>query len=145
MIQLIWSYFFPVSLGSATGHAIRGAAAMDKSSHSIDVDGSEFVETMCEAVRARKRLKLVDKRGKIYGLSDFRLLEVHAVGYAPGGFLVARVWEVANYAIDRSESRWELLRLSNVVDCKLVDEHSKAPRPGYRRDDPSFKEILCQT
>ncbi len=117
---------------------------MSEGNQGPTIDGHEFIETICSALRAGKRLKVVDRRGKIYGKDDFRLVEVHAVGFAHGGFAAARVWEIANFEIAHTESRWELLHLSNVAECKMIDERSRAPRPGYRRDDPGMKEILCQ-
>ncbi|WP_095087640.1 hypothetical protein [Mesorhizobium sophorae] len=108
-------------------------------------DGHEFIDTFCSALRTGKRLKVIDKRGKIYRLEDFRILEVHAVGLTYNGSApAARVFEVANFAIDPSESRWELLRLSNVLECKVTDEKSHAPRQGYRLDDPDMRQILCR-
>ena len=107
-------------------------------------DSQQVIETMCAALRAGRRVKIVDRRGRIYGTENFRLLEVHAVGYAHGGFPVARVWEVAGFAFGKGEPRWEFLRLSNVVECNVTEERSKAPRSGFQRDDAALKEVFCQ-
>jgi hypothetical protein len=90
----------------------------------------------CEALKNKKCIEL-RYSGKL------RVVEIHAVGYTKDNNPIMRIWQVREVNAGSSPS-WKLLRLDEVESARVVEEESKAPRPGYKRGDPAMQRILCQ-
>jgi hypothetical protein len=96
-----------------------------------------FISTAAEAVATSRRLEL-----RYDGYT--RVVEVHACGYTAEGNAVMRVWQVRGGSTSGERTGWKLLRLDEARALDLLDEVSKAPRPGYRRGDGAMARIVRQ-
>ena len=96
-----------------------------------------LMQTACEALRSRKCLEL-----SYDGYS--RLVEVHAVGLKRERHAVARVWQVSGGSVSNEPIGWKLLRLDEAERGHMSEHDSRAPRPGYKRNDPVMVQIRCQ-
>lgn len=95
------------------------------------------LERACEALKAGKLLELN------YG-EFIRHVEVHAAGRDGSGIELMRVWQVSGGRKGRERSGWKLLRLDEVAHAAVLEQPSKAPRRGYRRNDPALKRIMYE-
>ena len=91
----------------------------------------------CQTLHARKCLEL-----RYDGFT--RVVEVHAVGTTKDGNTDMRVWQIRGGSKSGQYTGWKLLRLDEAISAHMIDEKSHAPRPGYKRDDPSMQTIVCQ-
>jgi hypothetical protein len=94
--------------------------------------------TPCEAISTAKRLELR------YG-GYLRVVEVHSVGRSKEGHWLMRVWQVRGGSVSNEAVGWKVLRIDGSFSAHLINEESKAPRPGYSRSDPAMTGgIKCQ-
>jgi hypothetical protein len=94
--------------------------------------------TPCEALFTGKRLEL---RYDGY----LRVVEVHAVGRSKEGQWLMRAWQVRGGSVNNEPIGWKLLRLDESSSRHIIEEESKAPRPGYKRGDPAMRGgIKCE-
>jgi hypothetical protein len=94
--------------------------------------------TPCEALATRKRLEL---RYDGY----LRVVEVHTVRRSKEGHWLMRVWQVRGGSVSNELFGWKLLRIDESFSAHFINEESKAPRPGYKRNDPAMAGgIKCQ-
>lgn len=73
-----------------------------------------------------------------------RVVEVHACGYTAKGDAVMRVWQVRGGSASGERTGWKLLRLDEARAVGVLGEPSEAPRPAYKRGDPSMTRIVAQ-
>jgi len=74
-----------------------------------------------------------------------RVVEVHTVGRSKEGYWLMRVWQVRGGGVSNEPVGWKLLRIHESFSAQLINEKSKAPRPGYKRSDPAMTGgIKCQ-
>ncbi len=96
-----------------------------------------FYYDACIALREGKRVEL--------RYDGFMLIvEVHAVGVSKDGIDIMRVWQVRGGKIGAEQVGWKLVRLIEAKTAIVLGEKSKAPRPGYARDDRAMRYIRCQ-
>ena len=94
--------------------------------------------TPCEAITVAKRLEL-----RYVGY--LRVVEVHTVGRSKEGYWLMRDWQVRGGSVSNEPVGWKLLRIDVSFSAHLINEESKAPRPGYKRGDPAMTGgIKCQ-
>lgn len=94
-------------------------------------------EVACQAIELRRCLEL---RYKGYT----RVVEVHAVGVSTGGQAIMRVWQVRGGSESGETSGWKLMHLNEARELRLLEEPSRAPRQGYKRNDSAMTRIYCQ-
>ena len=92
---------------------------------------------LCNAISSRKRVSLNYD-------GYFRIVEIHAVGRNKIGNEVVRVWQVRGGSQSGEYQGWKLLRLDEAGSATLLNEHSDAPRIGYKRNDSAIEYIYCQ-
>lgn len=91
----------------------------------------------CDALKEKKCVEL-KYSGKI------RTVEIHAVGFTKDNHAIMRVWQVHGGSVGGNPSNWRLLRLDEVEGFRVLDDESRAPRPGYKRGDSTMYRISCQ-
>ncbi len=73
-----------------------------------------------------------------------RVVEVHACGFTKDDNAVTRAFQVRGGSVSNEPIGWKLLRLDEATTYSILDETSRAPRPGYRRGDKAMTRILAQ-
>jgi hypothetical protein len=96
-----------------------------------------LVDTACHAIQSAKCLEI-----RYDGYS--RVVEVHAVGLTKDGNAVMRVWQVRGGSAGGESVGWKLLRLEEVSGATMLDEHSAAPRTGFKRRDKAIARMICE-
>ena len=98
--------------------------------------GAPFA-AVCDAVSNARYLELS------YG-GHARVVEVHIVGTSRDGEALMRVWQVRGGSVSGEPAGWKMFHLDRVTAMRLTDEPSRAPRPGYQRNDPAIVRVICQ-
>ena len=96
-----------------------------------------LMRTACDALASGHRLEL-----RYDGFT--RVVEVHTCGETTAGNDAMRVFQVRGGSVSHERTGWKLLRLDEASSGTVLDESSAAPRPGYKRGDPAFAQIVKQ-
>jgi hypothetical protein len=79
-----------------------------------------------------------------------RVVEPHAYGISPENELALVCWRSASRP-DATETGlliepdgWELVRLDEMRELRILDGSFETPRPGYRRGDTRLRSIFAQ-
>lgn len=91
----------------------------------------------CEILQSRRRVRFVYR-------DLVRVVEIHAVGLSKSNNPIMRAWMVEGESHSGSPSRWRMFDLDKIGTIEILDIRSDAPRPGYKRGDPSIARILCE-
>ncbi|CEG06921.1 hypothetical protein BN961_00300 [Afipia felis] len=96
-----------------------------------------LVSIACEILKAGLQLRFLHN-------SQDRIVEIHTVGFSKKNAPIMRAWQVSGGSQSGSPTPWRIFQLDEVRDVKVLDIKSHAPRPGYRRGDPSIDRIVCE-
>lgn len=72
-----------------------------------------------------------------------RVVEPHAYGIDKHGDQVIRAFQVDGESAT-TRSSWKLFKVNRMVDARIVEGTSAAPRPGYKPGDKVMLTILAQ-
>ena len=97
----------------------------------------DFNKLAVQAMQMRKRVAFT------YDGED-RLVEIHALGLSTANRPCIRGYQVLGGSLSGEEIGWKMFSIFKIVDPKLLDDASLAPRPGYKPGDRGMSTILME-
>ncbi len=88
------------------------------------------------AVEQRRLLKLAYSAGN-------RIVEPHVYGLDGAGRELLRCYQLAGESASRERAGWKLLWAGDIASVEVLDV-SFLLRAGYKRDDPTIREVLAR-
>lgn len=96
-------------------------------------------DRICVGIESRRLLSLSFE-------SWSHVVEPHAYGQSVDGPEVLRAFQVSGEGEgeDGSAVGWQLYHVDRISSIDVLDATFLGVRPGYRRNDPSFRALYCQ-
>lgn len=95
--------------------------------------GSLMLNVICGAI-AKMQVVTFGYKGKV------RTVEPHTLGYDTKGHLTLCGWQLSG----GSGQDWRDFHTNEMTGLSVMDEEFAGPRDGYKRDDRTLQQIVCQ-
>ena len=93
---------------------------------------------ICKAIR---EYRLIELR---YGWG-LRIVQPHAYGLNQNNDELLRCYQMAGASESHQPRDWKLLRLDEVHELRVLEEHFERPMQGYKRGDKALNmQIYCE-
>ena len=73
-----------------------------------------------------------------------RVVEPHTYGRDKKGELMLRAFQIQGGSKSNDPFEWKVFCERDMRNVRVLDQHFTTPRPGYRRGDRLFTQILAE-
>jgi hypothetical protein len=102
-----------------------------------DHTGGAMHEIICDAIRARRRLRFV------YDGYE-RIIEPHIYGINTASHESVRGWLVAGWSGSEAAPGWRTYLVREMHDVHALSQGFDAPRAGYAAEDRQMRQVFCR-
>jgi hypothetical protein len=91
---------------------------------------------LCQAIREKKVISF-------YYLGGVRSAEPHCYGVSKEENELLRAYQIGGHSESGNPIGWKLLRLDELSNLQMTNQHFAGPRPQYNPEDKAMARVIC--